>query len=358
VFDEQRAVPGARFALRVIHPGSPVLRIRYRSGIVVSPYGLPDWTLYARAVVELPEPAASPAYAGLTVDEIRVVDVLAANEHLAGGDDPLWTFTRADPVPRTPPGWTWAHVGRSRRLALVPVELHGAYRHAGGVSTLRGGTGAGLRTDVPAVPVGQVATQTVPEPVLRALEEHLGYRLPPAYRAFVAATNGAAPAAPGVHPDHGFVHDQPLFGLARDDRHQDLGYATGWLRDRLTPDYLALGYVQGGLLAVQVAGDRPDSVWYWDDDDPRADDRHDAAYICGHLLRFGARTIDEFLDGLALPAAALVAAVDALVDAGQVVEVRPELAGAGLPAARRAPWQPDPPRGDRDPLADALDTDT
>jgi hypothetical protein len=191
--------------------------------------------------------------------------------------------------------------------------------------------------------------------VLAALEEYLGHPLPPAYRAFLGATNGAAPAAPGVLPAFGFIHDQPLFGLARGDQQQDLGYAYGWLRDRLTPRYLPIGYVQGGLLAVQVAGDRSDSVWYWDDDDPRADEGHDAEYICARLLHFCARTIDEFLDALALPSAALLATVDGLVDAGRVVELRPRSTGAGLPATRRAPWQSEPPGADDDPLAPSFD---
>ena len=58
------------------------------------------------------------------------------------------------------------------------------------------------------------------------LEEHLGLPLPGAYRAFLARTNGGRPAAPAVHPGHGFLVDQPFFGLARTDRSQDLGYAS------------------------------------------------------------------------------------------------------------------------------------
>src|SRR2546429_749468 len=146
--------------MRVIHPGSPVLRVRYRSGIAVSVFGLPDWTPYARAVVEV----SGPGY-GWTADECRVIEVLAANELMARGDDPLWTDTRTDPVPRTPPGWTWAHMGRTRRLALVPIELHGAYRHAGGITTNRRGTGCGLRTDDVPARIGRVVPETVPEPV-------------------------------------------------------------------------------------------------------------------------------------------------------------------------------------------------
>jgi hypothetical protein len=355
VVEEGQIPPGSPFALRVIHPGSSALRVRYRSGILVTPYGLPEWTLYARSIVELPALPAHPVYAELTADEIRVMDVLAANEIEAEGDDPLWEFTRADPVARTPPGWTWAHIGLSRRLALVPIELHGSYRHTGGMSTLRGATGTGVRIGPDARRTGQIVTETVPEQVLLAFEQHLGFRLPASYRDFLGATNGATPAAPGVHPAYGFIHDQPLFGLGRDDRTQDVGHVGRSFVDRLTPDFLAAGYLQGGLLAVRVAGERPGSVWFFDDDDPRADDRQDAAHISRHLLGYCADSIAEFLAGLVVPPAWLLERADALVEGGHVTRLRPKLAGASLPAGRRAPWQPEPRRGDSDPLVAALE---
>jgi hypothetical protein len=33
------AIAGARFAFQVVRPGSPMLRIRYRAGIAVDPFG-------------------------------------------------------------------------------------------------------------------------------------------------------------------------------------------------------------------------------------------------------------------------------------------------------------------------------
>ena len=66
-------IPGHRFAMRVIHPGSPLVRQRYPRGILVDPYGFPRWRPFARATVGLPDPVP-----GLTLEEQRVVDVLAA----------------------------------------------------------------------------------------------------------------------------------------------------------------------------------------------------------------------------------------------------------------------------------------
>ena len=67
-------MPGARYAMNIVHPGSPVLRVRYREGVLIDPYGFPDWLLYARAMVTL-----APPVAGYSREETRVLDVLAAN---------------------------------------------------------------------------------------------------------------------------------------------------------------------------------------------------------------------------------------------------------------------------------------
>jgi A nuclease of the HNH/ENDO VII superfamily with conserved WHH/SMI1 / KNR4 family (SUKH-1) len=329
------AFPGQRYAMHVIHPGSPVLRIRYRSGVLVAPSGVPDWLLYARAMVDLP-----PVPAGLTRDEARVVDVLTANELMVAAGDPSWEFTRADYAARTPPGWTWAHLVTDRRLALVPADLHASYRHIGGVNMLRGSaSGYGLRVEARPRSVPVRITESLSEALAAELEEHLGYPLPPRYREFLVDTNGLAPTEPGVLDDFGFVVDQPWFGLSREDRQQDLIYANNWFGDRFTADFLAVAPVQGGLLAVKVRGDDADSIWYWDDDDPRDDDAHDAAYISANLLYRVADDVSQLWAELALPAADLLAVVDDLVRDGTAGEVRPDLMGAWLPANRRASWQ-------------------
>jgi hypothetical protein len=340
--------PGARFAMSVIHPGSPILQVRYRQGVLVTPYGYPDWPLCARAVLELPPPPS-----GLTLDELRVVDVLAANAAMARAAcepdaDPLWALAaQGQPVP-TPAGWCWAHVALTRQIALVPIELHGSFRHAGDISTLPV-AGRGLRVDPQPEPVPRQVADPVPEELLELLEQLLGWPLPPVYRRYLADTNGAGPASPGVLPGYGFVADQPLFGIAREDRHQDLSYLVEWARDRLTVDFLPIGYVQGGLLAVRTSGDDLDSIWYCDDDDPRDRDGFDAEYLCGNLLHRCADSIDDFWTELAQPARSLVRLAREWADHDQLAEVRDELVGAGLPARMKAPWQP-PAQSGSDPL--------
>ncbi|MFC0531060.1 HNH endonuclease [Phytohabitans kaempferiae] len=350
--------PGARFAMSVIHPGSPTLQVRYRQGVLVTPWGFPDWPLCARAVVELPAP--DPA---LTLEEQRILDVLAANAAMAltAGEpdgDPLWPVTGAGGPIRaggsgavpTPAGWCWAHVGGpevTRLLALVPTELHGSFRHAGGVRQLPAAAD-GLRAEAEPVGVRPGAGDAVPDDLLELLEGALGWPLPPVYRSFLAATNGAGPAVPAVLPPFGFVADQPLFGIARDDRHQDLSYVVEWVRDRLTVDFLPIGYVQGGLLAVKVSGDDLDSVWYLDDDDPRDREAFGSEEVCAHLLHRCADSVDDLWARLVRPPAALVELAAGW--AGQAVQVRDGMVGAGLPARMKAPWQP-PARPGRDPVA-------
>ena len=354
--------PGARFAMSVIHPGSPTMRVRYRDGVLVTPYGFPDWPLCARAVVELPPP--EPA---LTLEEQRVLDVLTANaamSRIAGEPegDPLWPVAGAgtvgggrDGAVPTPAGWCWAHVGvpsgasasgasaagrapeGPRQLALVPIELHGSYRHAGGVRLLPV-HGRGLRLDGEPRSVAPGPGDEVPDDLIDLLERALGWPLPPAYRRFLTATNGAGPAAAAVLPPFGFVADQPLFGIAREDRHQDVSHVGEWVRDRLTVDFLPIGYVQGGLLAVKVSGDDLDSVWYLDDDDPRDREAYGPREVCANLLQRCAASVDDLWARLVRPPATLVEVADRW--AGQVTHVRDSMVGAGLPARMKAPWQP------------------
>ncbi|HEX6074601.1 MAG TPA: HNH endonuclease, partial [Micromonosporaceae bacterium] len=126
------APPASRFAGQVVRFAAPLLRIRYPDGVYVNLTGFPEWTPYARVIVELPPPEGA-------VD--KVLDVLAANALLAG--DPLWDTPDGDGPVSTPDGWTWAHLGMTRRMALLPVEAHAAFRHAGGLATLPATQGPG-----------------------------------------------------------------------------------------------------------------------------------------------------------------------------------------------------------------------
>ncbi|MFI1995571.1 SMI1/KNR4 family protein [Actinoplanes sp. NPDC020271] len=330
-----QVMPGAGHAMSVIHPGPAALRVRFRQGVLIGPYGFPEWLLYARAVVELPPPIAE-----LTADEQRVFDVLTANR-VTRGADPLWPAAQAGGATPTPPGWCWARLpvtadGEPRRTVLVPIELHAAFRHGGATRTLpTGRPGPGVRTDPGAVPVPPRPGVPVPGQVLSQIEDLLGYELPGAYRRYLLECNGAGPAEPGVLAVAGLVADQPLFGLARDDALQDVGFAPQWLADRFTPEFLPVGFVQGGLLALRVAGQDAGSVWWLDDDDPRDDDRFGPAEICARLLRRCADDWDGFWTGLHRSAAVLLEVADDLVTDGQARVVRPEFAGEALPAKLR-----------------------
>jgi hypothetical protein len=348
----ERMIPGAKWALRIIHPGSPLVKERYPRGILVDPHGFPRWVPYARATVHMPEPRSD-----LTFEENRIVDVLVANELMTKRGDPLWEFTTRHYVNKTPPGWTWAHVGMTRDLMLVPAELHSSYRHLGGVSTMPvDRSRRGVRGDDDPRLTGVEAIQLVPGDIMDTLDVYLGFRLPTVFRSYFARTNGGAPKHVGVWPPHGFVVDQPLFGLGRDDRHQDIIGANNWFGDRLNNDFLAIGYVQGGLLLLKVRGEDLDSIWYWDDDDYRDDDAFDADHICGNLIHRCADDIEQFWGQLLNPAKPLLNLVTELVTSGVAVELRPEGAGGGLPDDRRASWQPAEPAGDH-PLLDLADVD-
>jgi HNH/ENDO VII superfamily nuclease/SMI1/KNR4 family protein SUKH-1 len=325
-------LPGARFASRLRHLDQPMLRMRYRGGVVINAYGFPEWDLLARAMVSLPAPEPD-----LTIDEIRVLDVLTANELMILAGDPLWTFTADDYAPLTPPGWTWAHVPMSRDLALVPIELHGAFRHPGGAALLRWGrTRRGVAVD-DATPVPMDYGEALSDGLVDRLEQHLGFPLPDAYQIFLARTNGAVPTTPGIHPDLGFVVDQPFFGLSRQDRHQDLVYANQWFADRLTRDFLAIGYVQGGLLAVKVTNPDRGSIWYWDDDDYRDDDRYSPEDIRTKLLYRCGDNFDAFWNALVVAPRRLLDLVDWHAASGQAAVIHPPEMGASLPPGRRAP---------------------
>jgi len=327
--DVTAAVPGARHAFHVIHPGSSMLRVRYRDGVVVDGHGFPDWLPYARAVVELPEPAPHR-----TADETRVLDVLIANEVMAGAGDPWWPDGGE---PLTPDGWTWAHVAMTRRLALVPVELHGAFRHAGGVATMRADYARRGLDLAGAEPMREFGSDRgLTDAAVDKVEDRLGYRLPEAYRRFLAATNGGRPVRPALHPGFGFVLDQRFFGLARQDWLQDLVYANDWFRDRLTADHLAVSYLQGGLLVLKVRGDDAGSVWYWDDDDPRDTDDHGPAEVCERLLHRLADDLDAFGRALRAVPYPLRRLARDTVARGDARRCAPEGMGASLPRTKRA----------------------
>lgn len=101
-----------------------------------------------------------------------------------------------------------------------------------------------------------------------ALERDLGQRLPPVYRAWLQANNGAQPAKPYKLGDMQFVLTQatPLLGLHPDYPPYDLTAVQRRYREYyFTPEHIVIATPggAGGLLTVSTGGRTPaDSVNY------------------------------------------------------------------------------------------------
>jgi hypothetical protein len=224
-------------------------------------------------------------------------------------------------------------------LHCVPAELHGAFRHHGGMATLKvDRTRSGLFTEGMLEPVAFERSGSVPEEAMAQLEQHLGFPLPPSYRRFLAGTDGGRPISPAVNLASGFISDQWLFGLRREDPHQDLVYANQALYDRFTEEYLGIGYVQGGMLALKIRGGDLGSVWLFDDDDARDTENRDAASVCAELLTRIGNDFDDFARHLVALPQQIVDIARSAVDSGHANSVTDiEHLGAALPPELRAP---------------------
>ena len=97
---------------------------------------------------------------------------------------------------------------------------------------------------------------SVTEQQVLGVEEDLGYRLPGAYRSFLKAAGGCAPVGAALDAELGLLVDQPFFTVRDEAAVNDLVYVNKCLRDHLTKDYLGVAFVQGGMLAVKVKGER------------------------------------------------------------------------------------------------------
>lgn len=327
---QRRGIPNGQFAGRIIEFADPELERKYPKGIYLSLSGYPEFAVYARAAAEIADPPS-----GLSVDEVRVTDVVAANLLYAGTGDPLWQNGR--PPTATPDGWMWVHAANSRRLYLVPADIHASFRHHGGMATLdHDRSRTGLWTEGMLEPVAFERSGSVPEDGMAQLEGHLGFQLPVSYRRFLAGTDGGRPLMPAVNLANGFVADQWLFGLRRNDPHQDLVYANQSLYDRFTEEYLGVGHVQGGMLALKVRGNDLGSVWYFDDDDYRDSDDLDAATICANLLSRVGNDFDDFARHLVALPAQIVEIARSAVDSGHANMVDDvEHLGSALPEQLR-----------------------
>jgi A nuclease of the HNH/ENDO VII superfamily with conserved WHH/SMI1 / KNR4 family (SUKH-1) len=311
------APPNAAYAGQIVHFPDPLRAARYPQGVRVDDRGYPDFSPYARAAAEIAEPPE-----GFGVDELRLTDYVSANaaQYHAGHE----LFDGASPV-ATPHGWTWHHVVGGRRMELVPVEVKALLRHHGGLATApadhtKRGTRP-LQESRPAhfaLPARTTGPGSVDEARLRDVEEDLGYRLPGAYRSFLKAAGGQAPVGAALDPELGLLIDQPFLAVRDEAAMDDLRYANKCLRDHLTKDYLCVGYLQGGLLALKVKGERIGTVWFLAHDDARdADDAWDSPQQrVGSLLLPCGEDWDEFLTRLAGNPPELETVANLMVDGG------------------------------------------
>ncbi len=308
---QQAAPPNRAYAGQVVQFPDPVRAARFPQGIRVDADGFPDFSPYARAAAEIAEPPE-----GFGIDELRLTDYVSANAALHASGHELWADL---PHVATPHGWTWHHVARSRRLELVPVEVKALLRHHGGLATTNvDQTKRGTRPLADTKPVHFAVPHTVavPEERVRAAEERLGYRLPEAYRSFLKAGGGCAPVGVALEADLGLLLDQPFFTLREEAAVNDLVYINKCLRDHLTKDYLAVAFVQGGILAVRVKGEEAGSVWLCPYDDFRDRDGLTVAQRVAELLMPCGADFDDFLLRLAGSPPELTTVADLMVDGG------------------------------------------
>ncbi|GAB2598186.1 SMI1/KNR4 family protein [Streptomyces capparidis] len=306
------APPNAAYAGQVVHFPDPVRAARYPHGVRVDEDGYPDFSPYARAAAEIAEPPE-----GFGVDEMRLTDYVSANVACARSGHELWANL---PPVATPHGWTWHHVANTRGMELVPVEVKSLLRHHGGLTTSTADhTKRGTR---PLQETRPVHFRLPKEPVavseeqVLGVEEDLGYRLPGAYRTFLKAAGGCAPVGVALDPELGLLLDQPFFTVRDEPAVNDLVYANKCLRDHLTKDFLAIAYVQGGLLAVKVKGENNGSVWFCAHDDARDRDNWPVHQRVAELLLPCGDDLDAFLQRLVGNPPELETVADLMVDGG------------------------------------------
>ncbi|GGX92169.1 SMI1/KNR4 family protein [Streptomyces fructofermentans] len=308
----QAGPPNAAYAGQVVQFPDPVRAARHPRGVRIDERGHPDFSFYARAAAEIADPPE-----GFGVDELRLTDYVSANAVMAAEGHELWDTI---PAVATPHGWTWHHVPGTRRLELVPVEVKALLRHHGGLATAavdqdKRGTRP-LQETRPAHLGLPKASVAVTEQQVLGVEEELGYRLPGAYRSFLKAAGGCAPVGAALDAELGLLVDQPFFTVRDEAAVNDLVYVNKCLRDHLTKDYLGVGFVQGGLLAVKVKGERIGSVWFCAYDDARDQDAWPPEERVRRLLLPCGDDFDAFLSRLAGNPPELETVANLMVDGG------------------------------------------
>ncbi|MER0245187.1 SMI1/KNR4 family protein [Streptomyces sp. HSW2009] len=307
------APPNTAYAGQVVHFPDPVRAARHPHGVRVDESGYPDFTPYAKAAVEIAEPPD-----GFGVDELRLTDFVSANAALHAAGHELWAGDTSSVA--TPHGWTWHHVAGTRRVQLVPVEVKALLRHHGGLATA--GVDQDKRGTRPLQETRPVhfglpkRGLSVTEDEVLGVEEDLGYRLPDAYRAFLKAAGGCAPVGAALDPELGLLVDQPFFTVRDEAAVNDLVYVNKCLRDHFTKDYLGVGFVQGGVIAVKVRGAALGSVWFCAYDDARDRDGWGVQDRVAELLLPCGDDFDAFLLRLAGNPPELETVANLMVDGG------------------------------------------
>ncbi|MEU1948549.1 MULTISPECIES: SMI1/KNR4 family protein [unclassified Streptomyces] len=309
---QHAAPPNTAYAGQVVHFPDPVRAARHPKGVQVDEQGFPDFSPYARAAAEIAEPPE-----GFGVDELRLTDYVSANAALHATGHELWNGASAV---ATPHGWTWHHVVGTRRMELVPVEVKALLRHHGGLATAQVDQekrGTRPLQETRPIHVGlPLRGISVTEEQVLGVEEDLGYRLPESYRAFLKAAGGCAPVGAALDPELGLLIDQPFFTVRDEAAVNDLVYINKCLRDHFTKDYLGVGFVQGGVIAVKVKGDAIGSVWFCAYDDARDRDGWTVQERVGRLLLPCGDDFDAFLLRLAGNPPELETVANLMVDGG------------------------------------------
>ncbi|MET7933836.1 SMI1/KNR4 family protein [Streptomyces sp. NPDC005322] len=309
---QHAAPPNTAYAGQVVHFPDPVRAARHPKGVRMDENGFPDFSPYARAAVEIAEPPE-----GFGVDELRLTDFVSANAALYASGHELWNGSSSV---ATPHGWTWHHVAGTRRMELIPVEVKALLRHHGGLSTaLVDQDKRGTRPLQETRPVHfglPVRGLSVTEEQVLGVEEDLGYRLPESYRAFLKAAGGCAPVGAALDPQLGLLIDQPFFTVRDEAAVNDLVYVNKCLRDHFTKDYLGVGFVQGGVIAVKVKGEAIGSVWFCAYDDARDRDGWTVQERVERLLLPCGEDFDTFLLRLAGSPPELETVANLMVDGG------------------------------------------
>ncbi|MFF7650363.1 SMI1/KNR4 family protein [Streptomyces sp. NPDC007983] len=309
---QHAAPPNTAYAGQVVHFPDPVRAARHPMGVRVDENGFPDFSPYARVAAEIAEPPE-----GFGVDELRLTDFVSANAALHATGHELWNDVSAV---ATPHGWTWHHVPGGRRMELIPVEVKALLRHHGGLATAlvdQDKRGTRPLQDTRPIHFGlPVRGLSVTEEQVLGVEEDLGYRLPESYRAFLKAAGGCAPVGAALDPELGLLVDQPFFTVRDEAAVNDLVYVNKCLRDHFTKDYLGVGFVQGGVIAVKVKGDAIGSVWFCAYDDARDRDGWTVQERVERLMLPCGEDFDAFLLRLAGNPPELETVANLMVDGG------------------------------------------